>query len=104
MTDGVREQDWQILQSEDLGFLRKTRGELQALLGTNERWTELMRSVVNALPQGRETEGMYAILSHTGSQRRLQSLLSAIDRRTAELTQEQRPAGALPSPQQKSVA
>lgn len=64
MTDGVREQDWPILQSKDLGFLRKTRGELQALLGTNERWTELMRSVVNALPQGRETEGMRSTRSY----------------------------------------
>lgn len=104
MTDGVREQNWPILQSEDLVFLRKTREELEALLETSSRWTELMKNLVRAIPReqgGREVFGqdplgrgllagvptgeVDAVLADEAPQKRLRALIEAIDKRIAEL-------------------
>ena len=113
MTDGVREQDWQILQSEDLAFLRKTRREMEAHLENLERWTELMWSMTRPIPRengkfgqdplgkgllaGIPTEEVDAALTDTGPQARLRTLLQEIDQRIAMLTSEQ------PSPEEPSV-
>lgn len=95
MTDGVREQDWQILQSEDLEYLRRTRGEIEAHLDTSQRWRDLMKGIVGA---------HNVILADTRPQGRLLVLLEAIDRRITELTQGRSPSGESPAQQQKSVA
>ncbi len=110
MTDETREQDWPILQSEDLTSLRKTRGELEALLATSQRWTELMKNLVGAIPRERGRREVFgqdplgkgllagvpageidAVLADTSPQRRLNALMEAIDRRIAELTPEPSP-------------
>lgn len=114
------ERDWQILQSEDFAFLQKTRGELEALLETQSRWTELMRSLARSIPRengkfgqdvlgkrllaGIPTKEVDATLADTGPQERIQTLLEMIDRRIVELTQEQSSSGESPVQQQKPAA
>lgn len=110
----------QILEGADLAFLQKTRGELQALLDTRARWTELMRNLIGSIPRengmfgqdvlgknllkGIPTEEVDVALADTGPEERLQALLKEIDKRIAVLTQEQSSAGESLEQQKKSAA
>lgn len=106
MTGGAHERDWQVLQSEDIAFLQQTRGELEAMLENQSRWTELMKNLTGSIPRERDgrsekfgqdplgkgllagasTREVDAMLVDEGPQRRLRALIEAIDRRIAELT------------------
>lgn len=110
-----------ILEGADLAFLRQTRGELQALLDTHTRWTELMRNLIGSIPRekngkfgqdilrknllkGIPTEEIDSALADTGPQERLRTFLQEIDKKIATLTQEHSSAGELPVQQQKPAA
>ena len=112
-----REHDWEILQTTDLAFLQRTRGEIEAHLENLERWTDLMCGIVDTIqrekkgdsdkfgqdPLGKRllagipTAEVDAALADTRPQGRLRALLKEIDQRIATLTREQS------SPEEPSV-